>query len=82
MADRASPIARTPLPCRERQTAQTRELVLDAVTELIGDRRVDEVTTREIAATAGVSERTVYRHFPDREALLEGLSGRMRISRA
>ena len=62
---------------RERQTAQTRELVLDAVTELIGDRRVDEVTTREIAATAGVSERTVYRHFPDREALLEGLSGRM-----
>jgi AcrR family transcriptional regulator len=63
---------------RERQTAQTRELVLDAVTELIGDRRVDEVTTREIAATAGVSERTVYRHFPDREAMLEGLSGRMR----
>ena len=62
---------------RERQTAQTRELVLDAVTELIGDRRVDEVTTREIAAAAGVSERTVYRHFPDREALLEGLSGRM-----
>ena len=62
---------------RDRQAAQTRELILDAVTELLGDRRVDEVTTRDIAATADVSERTVYRHFPDREALLEGLSRRV-----
>lgn len=62
---------------RDRQAGQTREFVLDAVTELIGDRRVDEVTTREIANTAGVSERTVYRHFPDRAALLEGLSRRV-----
>ena len=62
---------------RERQVAQTRELILDAVTALLGDRRVDEVTTREIAAAAGVSERTVYRHFPDRDAVLEGLSQRM-----
>ncbi|RPI05757.1 MAG: TetR/AcrR family transcriptional regulator, partial [Actinobacteria bacterium] len=50
---------------RERQVAQTRELILDAVTSLLGDRRADEVTTRAIAAEAGVSERTVYRHFPD-----------------
>ena len=62
---------------RERQAAQTRELILDAVTTLLGDRRADEVTTREIAAAAGVSERTVYRHFPDRDALLEGLSRRL-----
>jgi AcrR family transcriptional regulator len=64
-------------PLRERQVAQTRELILDAVTTLLGDRRADEVTTREIAAEAGVSERTVYRHFPDREALLEGLTQRL-----
>lgn len=62
---------------RDRQAAQTRELILDAVTELLSDRRVDEVTTRDIAATAAVSERTVYRHFPDRRALLEGLSQRV-----
>jgi AcrR family transcriptional regulator len=62
---------------RDRQVAQTRELILDAVTTLLGNRRADEVTNREIAATAGVSERTVYRHFPDREALLEGLSRRL-----
>src|SRR5262245_33084783 len=64
---------------RERHTAQTRELILDALTELLRDRRADEVTTRLIAAEAGVSERTVYRHFPDRAALLEGLSQRMNI---
>jgi AcrR family transcriptional regulator len=62
---------------RDRQVAQTRELILDAVTDLLGDRRADEVTTRDIATTAGVSERTVYRHFPDRDALLEGLSRRL-----
>jgi AcrR family transcriptional regulator len=62
---------------RDRQAAQTRELILDAVTTLLDDRRADEVTARQIAATAGVSERTVYRHFPDRDALLEGLSRRL-----
>ena len=64
---------------RDRQTAQTREFILDAVTALLGDRRVDDVTTRDIAATAGVSERTVYRHFPDRDALLHGLSQRLHL---
>ena len=62
---------------RDRQVAQTRELILDAVADLLGDRRADEVATRDIAAAAGVSERTVYRHFPDRNALLEGLSQRL-----
>jgi AcrR family transcriptional regulator len=64
-------------PLRDRQVAQTQALILDAVTTLLDERRADEVTTREIAAAAGVSERTVYRHFPDRDALLEGLSRRL-----
>lgn len=62
---------------RERQVAQTRDLILDALTTLLGDRRADEVTMRDIATLAGVSERTVYRHFPDRRALLDGLSQRL-----
>ena len=62
---------------RDRQVAQTRDFILDAVTALLGDRRADEVTTRDIAAAAGVSERTVYRHFADRAALLEGLTQRL-----
>lgn len=64
-------------PLRERQAQQTRDLVLDTLTDLLGTRRADEVTTRDLARAAEVSERTVYRHFPDRHALLSGLSDRL-----
>lgn len=64
-------------PLREEQAQRTRELILDAFTGLLEDRRADDITTREIAARAGVSQPTVYRYFPDRTALLEGLSGRI-----
>lgn len=63
-------------PLRERQAQQTRDTILDALTEALADRGVDELTTKELAAAAGVSERTVYRHFPDRTALVEGLTAR------
>ncbi len=64
-------------PLREEQLRQTRDQILDALTELLADRRADEITTREIAARAGVSQPTVYRHFPDRTALLAGISARI-----
>ena len=64
-------------PLRERHAQQTRDLILDAVTDLLESRRIDEITTREIAQSAGVSERTVYRHFADRDALLAGLTARL-----
>ena len=63
-------------PLRERQAQQTRDAILDAMVALLADRAVDEVTTKEIARAAGVAERTVYRHFPDRMALVEGLTTR------
>lgn len=64
-------------PLRERHAQQTRDLILDAVTTLLESHRIDEIATREIAQSAGVSERTVYRHFPDRDALLAGLTSRL-----
>lgn len=64
-------------PLRERQAEQTREHLLDTLTELLETKRADEVTTRELARAAGVSESTVYRHFPDRKDLLAGLTARM-----
>lgn len=63
-------------PLRESQARQTRDLILDALTELLSDRRADEIATREIADRAGVAQPTVYRHFPDREALIEGVADR------
>jgi AcrR family transcriptional regulator len=61
-------------PLREAQASQTRELILDTFAELVGTGRVEGWSVREIATAAGVSERTVYRYFPDRAALLDGLS--------
>jgi AcrR family transcriptional regulator len=64
-------------PLRDRQAQLTRDLILDALTELLGELPSDEITTREIATRAGVSQPTVYRHFPDRNALIEGLGERI-----
>src|SRR5689334_8550831 len=55
---------------RERQAQQVREAVLDAVLNHLETRDIDDVVMAEIAATAGVSLRTLYRYFPDRAALL------------
>jgi AcrR family transcriptional regulator len=44
-----------------------------AALELFLERGYDQTTNAEIAARAGVSERTFYRHFPDkRETLFDG----------
>jgi AcrR family transcriptional regulator len=64
-------------PLREAQARQTRDRILDALTTLLANRRADEITTREIAEEAGVSQPTVYRHFADREALLAGVGDRL-----
>ena len=64
-------------PLRDEQARRTRDLVLDAFVDLLAERRPDDITTREIAERAGVSQPTVYRHFPDRTALLRGISARV-----
>ena len=64
-------------PLRESQVQRTRELILDALTALLADHPADQISTREIAERAGVSPATVYRHYSDRQALLEGLSDRI-----
>ena len=46
-----------------------------AAVELFGERGYDQTTAAEIAARAGVTERTFFRHFADkREALFDGQS--------
>jgi AcrR family transcriptional regulator len=50
---------------------QTRLRILEAVTQLVGDDRAEELTIPRVAKRARVSIRTVYRHFPTREALFD-----------
>ena len=61
-------------PLRERRAAQTQELVLVALAELISERGSTEFSVSEVAERADVSLRTVYRYYPNRQALLDGLA--------
>ena len=62
---------KTPLPnLRERQREETRAQILRAVGRQLETRSLEDLSFAEIARDAGVGERTVYRHFPTKEALL------------
>jgi AcrR family transcriptional regulator len=54
---------------REVHVGATRELILTAVTELITEGNPASVSVGDVARRAGVSERTVYRHYPTKDAL-------------
>lgn len=56
-----------------RNGEEVRKRLQWAALELFRDRGYEETTAAEIAAKAGVTERTFFRHFPDkREVLFDG----------
>jgi AcrR family transcriptional regulator len=56
-----------------RSGAEARARLREAALDLYGERGYDTTTTAEIAARAGVTERTYFRHFADkREVLFDG----------
>jgi AcrR family transcriptional regulator len=60
-----------PASLREQHADLTRERILAAVAELLERGEAGELTVPAVADASGVSLRTVYRHYPTREALLE-----------
>lgn len=67
-----------PANLRDRQTAATREQILDVALEML-TRHPDHPFSHEaIAKKAGMGARTVYRHFPSRGELLQALWERLR----
>jgi len=59
---------------RELTKELTKEVILRGLADVILEEGVHEFSVQAVADRAGVSHRTVYRHFNTREELLEGLS--------
>ena len=57
---------------RSRKKTQTRSELMEAGARLFEANGFDETTTRDIAEAADVSQRTLFRHFETKEALLYG----------
>jgi AcrR family transcriptional regulator len=55
---------------REQQRSETVRALQAAALELCVEQGYDNTTTDEIAARAGVSSRTFFRHFPSKESVL------------
>jgi AcrR family transcriptional regulator len=62
---------------RDRQKAQTRSLILDALVAAMAAGELEQATHDALARRVGVSRQTVYRHFPDRESLMAALWERL-----
>lgn len=64
----------TPTPpkpgLRERKKADTRDAIQRHAVRLFREHGYDATSVEQIAAAAGVSDRTVFRYFPTKEALV------------
>ena len=61
-------------PLRADQARQTRERIVDALIEQLGDTGRTDFAMQEVAERAQVSVRTIYRHFPTREDLFDAVA--------
>jgi AcrR family transcriptional regulator len=58
---------------RDRHRALSQQAIVDATAALVTERKHLDFSMKEVAERAGVSLRTVYNHFPDRQDLLDAL---------
>lgn len=61
-------------PLRAEHVERTRSRIVDAVVQLVEQRNDVDFTVPEVARAAGVSLRTVYRHFPSRQSLIDAVA--------
>lgn len=70
--DGTGPEYGAPLGRRERKKQRTRDELMRHAAHLFAAHGFDETTTEDIAEAADVSQRTFFRHFPSKEAVLYG----------
>jgi len=68
---RPAPVRRTPVQGRSSGTVRQ---IYGAASALLGRVPLEEITTSRIAAEAGVSVGALYRFFPDKQAILDGIA--------
>jgi AcrR family transcriptional regulator len=62
---------------RDAHKALTRQRILDAALQLVEAEDPDSLTLAHVAHAAGVTERTIYRHFATREELISAAWARI-----
>jgi AcrR family transcriptional regulator len=68
---RPAPVRRTPV--QERSSGTVKQ-IFQAASALLGRVPLEEITTSRIAAEAGVSVGALYRFFPDKQAIIDGIA--------
>jgi len=64
------------LPTRERQRAETRDLILRVALAEIAEAGLSQARIEHIARKAGVTRPTIYAHFPSKDDFLRALQAR------
>lgn len=55
------------------RNVQRRQQILEALAQMLEENPGDRITTARLAAQVGVSEAALYRHFPSKAKMFEGL---------
>ena len=59
---------------QSKQRALSRDLILSTALDLVDEEGLSALSLRSLGKRLGVSQAAFYRHFPDKAALLEGIS--------
>ena len=60
-------------PAMPQRNPQRRQQILEALAQMLEDNPGDRITTARLAASVGVSEAALYRHFPSKAKMFDGL---------
>lgn len=69
-----SSLAEQAIPTREVRNTRTRPALAEALLSLLEEKSFDQVTVREITARASIGYATFFRHYVDKDALLNELA--------